>query len=233
VRSILAVGPVATRSLPDLDVSRGEAAQGLAALTETRRGLDQRLDAIDAEQRQANEAVVRLSAELADLERRAAGGERISDKARTEAESALAKARVRHAEPWAERRAGVHAAARDADRDLRVYVSEHLTELLAELHENGEAAAEDVNRACRALGEAYLRRMDVERQVFALAAKAGITTADVARTKAEAVVSEANALLQAGGEQAPLLRQPQHDEPAAEAEPEPPADVEAEPVAAA
>lgn len=48
---------------------------------------------------------------------------------------------------------------------------------------------------------------------------------DVARTRAEAVAAAASALLMAGGEQAPLLRndprQPQHDEPAAEAELEP------------
>jgi hypothetical protein len=46
---------------------------------------------------------------------------------------------------------------------------------------------------------------------------------DVARTHAEAVTAAATALLQSGGEQAPLLRddpRQRQDEPAAEAEPE-------------
>jgi chromosome segregation ATPase len=196
---------VAARPQPELDAPRGEAAQGLSALVARRHELDKRLDAIDAEQREASENVVRLSTELADLERRAATGERVGVKARTDAEQALTKARLRHGEPWAERRAGVHAAIRDADRDVRVYVTDHLAELLGELHEDGEAAAEDVNRACHALGEAYLRRMEIERQVIALAGVAAITRPDVARTRAEPVINEARALLQAGGEAAPIL----------------------------
>jgi hypothetical protein len=104
--------------------------------------LNSRLEAIDAEQRQASEDVVRLSTELADLERRAATDDRVGVKARTDAEPARTKARLRHGEPWAERRAGVHAAIRDANRDVRVYVTDHLDELLAELHEDAEPAAE-------------------------------------------------------------------------------------------
>jgi chromosome segregation ATPase len=199
------LGPVAARPQPELDAPRGEAAKGLAALVAQRHELDARLNAIDLDQRQATEDVERLSGELANLERRAASGEQVSAKARTEAEAKLTKARLRHGEPWAERRAGVQAAIRDADRDVRQYATEHLTELLAELHEDGEAAAEDVNRACHALGEAYLRRMEVERQVIALAGVVAIARPDVARTRAEPVLSEARRLLAEGGEAAPIL----------------------------
>jgi hypothetical protein len=56
--------------------------------------------------------------------------------------------------------------------------------------------------------------------------------ADVERTKAEGVAAAASTLLQSGGEAAPVLRndprEPQQDEPVAEAEAEP----EPEPVAA-
>jgi len=162
--------------------------------------------AIEAEARQATAEVVRLSEELADLERRAARGEQVSAKARTEAEQALTRARVRHGEPWAERLAGVQAAIRDADREMRVFVSEHLDALAAELAEDAEAAAETVNRACHSLGLAYSERMRVEQQTLALAAIVGITSPGaVARTKAEAAVAAANTLLQGGGEAAPIL----------------------------
>jgi chromosome segregation ATPase len=195
------------------------------ALTIGRGALDERVSAIEREARQATEEVARLSTELAELERRAAAGEQVSSRSRTEAEAKLAKARARHGEPWAERRAGVEAAIRDADRELRVFVREHLPELAAELSEDAEAAAEAVNRACRALSDAYLRRMEVERQVMALAGTAGISMnpGDVARTKAEAAVAAADALLRAGGEAAPVMvvRQPEPVEPPAESEPEP------------
>jgi chromosome segregation ATPase len=174
---------VAARPQPELDAARGEAAKGLAALVAARHELDERLDVIDAEQRQATQDVERLSAELADLERRAAIGEKVSANTRTEAEQALASARLRNGEPWAERRAGVHAGIRDAERDVRAFVTEHLDELLAELYEDGEAAAESVNRACRSLEEAYLRRMTVDQQITAVSGLAAGRPGDVSRTK--------------------------------------------------
>ncbi len=104
---------MATRPRPDLISARGEAGRELAARLAARAELDSLLDALDAEQRRASEDVVRLSAELADLEREAAGGKPVSGSQRTKAEQALAKVRLVHGEPWAERRAGVQAAIRD------------------------------------------------------------------------------------------------------------------------
>jgi hypothetical protein len=72
-----------------------------------------------------------------------------------------------------------------------------------------------VDDAARELIDAYAARQAVEQRVFALA---GVVRTprpgDVARTRAEAVAREAEALLQRGGEEAPALvtdpRQPRH-----------------------
>ncbi len=58
-----------------MDALRGEAAKGFAGLVAARHELDERLTEIDQQQRQATENAQRLSAEPADLERRAVGGE--------------------------------------------------------------------------------------------------------------------------------------------------------------
>jgi hypothetical protein len=126
---------------------------------------------------------------------------------RTKLERELAAAKAATHEPWAERIAGVEAAARDVDRAVALYVAGNLDELLAELHENAEAAASAVDAACRELVTAYHRRQTVDAHVIAVAATVRIPRAgDVAPTRAEAVVREANRLLDGGGEQAPLLR---------------------------
>jgi predicted nuclease with TOPRIM domain len=84
---------------PDLGSPRGEAARGLSALIDERQQLDERLDALDEQQREARERVETLSAELAELERTAASGGQVSDAARTKAEKELTAARIKAAEP--------------------------------------------------------------------------------------------------------------------------------------
>jgi chromosome segregation ATPase len=191
------------------------AATELAVLAATRAELDERADALDREQRQASENVARLSAALADLERRAAAGEQISDEARTKAERELTQARITAGEPWAERRDGVRAAIRDADHATRTFVAEHLDELLADLVDEAEAAATAVDRACHALITAYRERQAAESRVTELCAMVRPPRpGDIVRTRSEALAREAERLLAQGGEAAPVPavdpRQPRH-----------------------
>jgi len=202
---------------------RSEAGRELAALVAARQELDDRADELDVQQRQVSEEVARLSAELADLERRAAAGEQVTAAARSKAEEALVRARVQAAAPWAERREGVRAAAREADAALRTFVAEHLDELLAEAAEDAEDAAEAVNRACRLVESAFHARQAAEQRVTWLASLVRIPrVGDVQATRAEAVVREANRLLAEGGETPPLLkidpRRPRHATTIAETE---------------
>jgi len=182
------------------------AAKELAALDLRRRDLENRLNDLDRQQREATEQVNQRSAELADLERRAAAGERVSAQARTKAEEALTQARLRHAEPWAERAAGVQAAIREAEQGKRAFVTEHLDELLGELVEDANAAAEDVNHAAQRLLDAYQQRQAVEQRVTALCGLVRPVTAPgaIRATRAEALAREAQRLLGEGGEVAPL-----------------------------
>jgi hypothetical protein len=203
---------------------RSEVSTELAALLDQGHALRERVDDIDRQQREATERAATASAALAQLERRSLAGEDVGPE-RKKLEAELAKAKATAAEPWAERRAGGQQAVRDFEQEVTRFVGQHLGELAAELHEDAEAAAERVDNACHALIAAYHERMLIEGRVIGISAMVRAPQlGDVARTKAEAVVSEANALLQAGGEQAPLLRndprQAQHDEPAAEAETE-------------
>jgi hypothetical protein len=94
---------------------RSAEAVELSRLVDERLALDARIDAIEEAQRTAWETLRRLSAELAELERRAAGGDKVTDSERTKLEQKLAAARARAQEPWAERRGGLELAARDAD----------------------------------------------------------------------------------------------------------------------
>jgi hypothetical protein len=127
----------------------------------------------------------------------------------------LAAARGRAEQPWPERRAGVERAATDADHEIQRFVASNLDALLNELHEDAEAAAAAVDAAAHGLVSSYHDRMLVEGRLTALCALVRIPRpGDVHRTRAEAVVREAERLLQQGGEQAPTLhvdpREPRH-----------------------
>lgn len=206
----------------DVGPPRSEVSTELAALVAQRDALRDRVEAIDSEQREANERAANTSVALAELERRALAGHDVGGQ-RKKLEAELAKARAAAAEPWAERRAGGQQAVRDHEQQVRIFVGQHFAALYDDL---AEAAATRVDHACNELLAAYHERQVIDGRVTTLAAMVRAPQlGDVARTRAEAVAAAASALLMAGGEQAPLLRndprQPQHDEPAAEAELEP------------
>jgi hypothetical protein len=207
----------------------------LATLRAQGANLDDRLQAVDTQQREATAARDAASAALVRLEQKAVTGDTVSAAERKKAEDTLSRAQIEAAAPWAERRAAVQAAIRDHERQLRAFASEHLSELYDDLAGAAQAAAEDVDHACRTIVEAVDRRMAVERDVFALIGLAGRLPDPnaVARTRTDALRQAVHALLQAGGEQAPLLRDDPRQvasvEPTVEAEP----DREPEPAATA
>ena len=186
---------------------RGTAAIELAALTAARRELDAKLDALDAQQRSASEDVARFGADLADLERRALAGEQVSGKQRTAAENMLAAARAKSAEPWPERRAGIQRAIRDRDHAVQKHIAANFAELLAEVEEDGRAAADALTTAAAHLVDvAYERARCADRLDQLVASVQGRSRPGlVARSRAEALVDAARRLVERGGEQAPAL----------------------------
>jgi hypothetical protein len=216
---------VTTRAQPELDAPRGEAAHELATLVARRHELDAREGELDQQQRAATAEVELMRTKLADLERAAAAGEQISEQARTKAEQALTQARLKAGSPWAERREGVRQAMRDADQAVTTFVGEHLDELLGELREDAEAAAEAVNRAAARLVDAYHARMAVEQRVSSICAMVRLPRpGDIVYTRAAAVAREAERLLAEGGEAPPTPRndprEPRHGEAIAELDPD-------------
>jgi hypothetical protein len=112
---------VGTAAQLDLGTPRGEASTELAELLADGRALRGRVDAIDREQREANERSVAASAALAEFERRGLAGDDVgADRKRLE--TGLAKAKGAAAEPWAERRAGGQQAVRDHDQQVVRFV---------------------------------------------------------------------------------------------------------------
>jgi hypothetical protein len=201
---------------------RGGEAVELARLVDERIALQAKLDALDGEQRAASEAVTELSSALTQLERAAAGGESVSQAQRSQLEQELAAGRAKQAEPWAERRAGLEAALRDAERAIQIFTGENFDALYAEVASDAEAAAEAVDRAANAFLGAFYERMAAERKVTALVSVVRpMRPGDIDATRAEQAVREVSRLLDSGGEAAPLLRHdpraPRHGGPIPEA----------------
>jgi hypothetical protein len=97
-----------------------------------------------------------------------------------------------------------------------------LTPLAAALEEEGAAVAAELTEAAEAVVAAYRKREAVAGEISHLAAMTGrVLPGDVSRSRAEALAKEAAALVQAGGEEPPVLkrdpRQPRHGAAAARA----------------
>jgi hypothetical protein len=126
---------------------------------------------------------------------------------RSELEAALADAKARADEPWAERVEGAQRHERDAHRHVQEHVAENLDELVGELERQGAVAASSLNAAARALLDAYSERENVAQQIGALVALiARVEPGDVSRTRAEQAAQALRALVEAGGEHGPVLR---------------------------
>ena len=162
-----------------------------------------RVSDLEREWREAVEATATASAALAEVERH--GG---SATTRHKAEEALAAAKQRAGEPWAERVEGAKAAARDLDKRYRAYVSEHLGELVEALEQDGKLAAEAVNRAAGDLVTAHAEWGAVAAQIGTLVSQVSrVSPGDVSypQPQADEAARGAIALVAAGGEYGPRL----------------------------
>jgi hypothetical protein len=189
----------------------------LSALQERRSGATARLAEVEAEARTSALAAQQASEALIAHERE--GG---SATKRRELERALADARAKAGEPWAERRQAAALAVEDARVALSAYAQEHADELLEDVAVRGRAAAAAVDAAAQAVRDAYALRQQVEAETFALLALAGSRNrpGDVRSTRAEAIAAECERLLMQGGEAWPevLARPGQPRHPVAEVE---------------
>jgi hypothetical protein len=171
-----------------------------------------RVDGLESQQREAAMAAQEASLQLAQAEQ--VGG--LSGPKRHALEEALVKARARQGEPWPERLQGARGRVRACDISLREHVSQNLGALARSIEDDGEAAASDLARACTEVIEAFHRREECSRRLGALLVLTGrmVTPDDVGPpSHAEAVVREANHLLQVG-EPVPRLQALQPQAPA-------------------
>jgi hypothetical protein len=191
----------------------------LARLRAARADVEARLDQLDRDARDATAGLAAARDAVAQLERRAANGETVTDEERRQAEADLETAAARQREPWPERADGVRAAVRDADQAIQRYVAEHFDALLGVVHEQADQAAADVDTCARRLAEAIAERARVEQTVIAFASTVRTTQpGELQRSRTDQLSRELERLAMLGGELPPRLRV----DPVAEAsEPEP------------
>jgi hypothetical protein len=169
-----------------------------------------RVDEVESEQRAASEAREAARAALIEFERK---GGRPAERAKLE--RALTEAEAHVSERWPERIEGARAAVRDAHQQVQHFTAGHLDKLVEGLERDGQVAASNVNAAAAALVEAFHEREAIAGQIATLVSSvARVHPGDVAFTRAEQAVRAASALIESGGEVAPVLqrdpRQPRH-----------------------
>jgi hypothetical protein len=112
----------------------------LAELRAERATAGARVTDLEREWQAANEEAAQSSAALAEVERH--GG---SASTRHKAKDALAAAKAKAAEPWAERLDGARRAVRDHDVRVREHVAGNLPDLVEAHEAEGEAPAAKMN----------------------------------------------------------------------------------------
>jgi hypothetical protein len=181
------------------------AAEGLADLLRRRQEALASADGIEQAHREATAAVARCSRELEELERRAvASKEPVSKAVRQRAEQALDDAKREAAQPFSERARAARFGADDLRGEAGRFAVQHLDELLAGLHERGEAAAGMVDGGARMVLDGVAQRAQVEQETFALITLIRPARPnDVQRGRSEQLAAEATRLLDGGGERPP------------------------------
>jgi hypothetical protein len=134
---------------------------------------------------------------------------------RAKLEKALTDTEARASERWPERIEGARQSIRDAQQQVQVFTAEHLSELVADLEQEGEVAAANVTAAAEAVVTAHQERERIAGEMGALVSQvARPRPGDVSYSRADQVVRAASDLIQAGGEEPPRLRrdprQPTH-----------------------
>jgi hypothetical protein len=185
---------------------RGEAMTELVRLTQLEQKARARVDEIGREARAAAQEVQDAREALVQLERRAGGGD-VTAAQRVKAEKRLTLAEDRAEERWRERRAGAERAAMDARHAIQLHAAKHRDELVAELEQDGRAAAEQVNHAGQAFLDAVQRRAEVDRALTqTVALTRSMRPGDIARARSEEAAHAVAELLQRGGEVPPAVR---------------------------
>jgi hypothetical protein len=152
----------------------------------------------------------RVDAEAALVEaerRRHRGDATAADVAK--AEKALRDLKMKAAQPWREKFAGIRAAVRDLDHEIAADVGQHYEELSAELGEDAQRAVAAMNDALAAVERAYVEREAVSGRVCALA---GVIRRprpnEIKPSRCDAAARECQRVLEQGGEVAPLPPEP-------------------------
>jgi chromosome segregation ATPase len=192
------------------------AADSYADLAGKRVAATRRVEELEAEQRAASQARAEARAALVEAER---NGVRPAERAKLE--KALAEAETKPHLLGA-RIEGARQAVRDAEVALAQHVRDNLSELVAPLETEGQAAAERINAGAEMIVAGLAEREAIAGKISALASMVGwMQPGDVSRTAAEDAARAASALLGAGGETPPELlrdpRQPVQGEPLVEA----------------
>jgi hypothetical protein len=178
----------------------------LNRLLRPRTELVAKVDELERCQREAHQVATRASSALEQLERRSLAGERITDAQRRRAEDTLVKAREAEREPCGERIRAAHWAVRDADQMVRAFVAESLDALLVELTEDAERAAAKVNERASDFLIAVDERQAAERRTLGLCSLVRpMKPNSVPATRSSRARLEVARLLDAGGEQPPVL----------------------------
>jgi hypothetical protein len=98
-------------------------------------------------------------------------------------------------------------AIRDTQHQVKVFIAEHLDELVKDLERDGEVAAANLTAAAEAVVAAHQERERIAGEIGALVSQvARVRPGDVSFSRSDELVRAASALIQAGGEEPPRLR---------------------------
>jgi hypothetical protein len=187
-------------------MAENQAMAELARLRDRARQAEERVDEVGRQARAVGAELVEAREALVVLEGRAGAG-KVTVAERKKAEERLAQAEAPHAEPWSERRRGAERGAADAHAEVGRHAAAHLAEIVAEIEEDGRAAAGMVDAAAERFIDAVERRAEVERALTAaVALTRPMRPGDVTWPRSDQAAAEVRALLERGGEAAPVLR---------------------------
>jgi hypothetical protein len=186
---------------------RSDEQRALNALLERRGELAERLREAEVALTFAGNDLISAEAAVRQLEDRRARGDEISPAEEKKTMAALTAARARRDEPWALRRDGARGALVEVEHEIGRYVMENYDALMDERAEEAHAVAERVDRAAEELLAAVIAREGVAQTVTSLIAAVGRNEpGSVHWSNAEGLAAAARALLEGGGERAPLAR---------------------------
>ena len=183
-----------------------DAARELNALLDQRAQLAATTGDAENRVRFMSDDVQQASAAVTDIERRALGGEKVSDTERAKARKRLADAKATADEPWSLRAEGGRRALSDLDRRISTHVLETFDQLRADIEGEAVQAAERIDRAAQEIIDAFREREQISTRLMGLTSVISTPRpGDVNRSRADQLAREAGKLMDGGGERAGLL----------------------------